>query len=111
VAIPCPAPAAGANITAPVLLPSLAGARGTTDAPPMDLVIPHVPVKLADGGRTPRSEAWRDIVRHWTVGEPRLRLAMPLKDWPSHYYNGQNQQKFNALYHQRSVVAKEFLHV
>jgi len=94
-----------------MLLPSLVGARRTTDAPPMDLVIPHVPVKLANGGRTPQLEAWRDIVRHWMVGEPSLCLTMPLKDWPSHYYNGRNRQKFNALYHQWSVVAKEFLHV
>lgn len=48
---------------------------------------------------------------HWTVGEPRLKLFMPLKDWPHHYYNGLHGHKFNSLYLQRSVLAKEFVDV
>jgi len=77
----------------------------------MGLVIPRIPVKLQNGGKTPRSESWREIVRHWTVGEPRLRLFVPLKDWPHSYYNGRHGRKFNTLYYQRGVIAKEFLEV
>ena len=77
----------------------------------MGLAIPHVPAKLESGGRTPQPDAWRDIVRHWTVGEPRLKLFVPLKDWPHHYYNGLHRHKFNSLYFQRSVLAREFMDV
>lgn len=109
--VPSPAPAAHLNVAISVSLPSLAGAQRTSDGPPMGLVIPYIPVKLPDGGRAPKSDSWRDIVRHWTVGEPRLRLFVALKDWPHHYYNGRHGRKFNSLYHQRGVIAKEFLHV
>ena len=77
----------------------------------MGLVIPRIPVKLQNGGKTPQSESWREIVQHWTVGEPRLRLFVPLKDWPHSYYNGRHGQKFNTLYYQRGIIAKEFLEV
>jgi len=92
-------------------LPSLAGAQRTSDGPPMGLIIPCIPVKLQNGGKTPQSESWREIVQHWTVGEPRLRLFVPLKDWPHSYYNGRHGQKFNTLYYQRGIIAKEFLEV
>ncbi|KAI6011885.1 hypothetical protein BKA83DRAFT_4131345 [Pisolithus microcarpus] len=55
---------------------------------PRGLLIPNVPVLHADGTWTPKSGSWRDIVHHWTEGEPQLGLHTPLKDWPHHYYNG-----------------------
>ena len=87
-AILSPAPAVHSHIATSAPLPSLAGAQRAPHAPPMGLVIPHIPVRHVNGKKTPKSESWRDIVRHWTVGEPRVHLYMPLKDWPHHYYNG-----------------------
>ncbi|KAI6095655.1 hypothetical protein EDD16DRAFT_1719009 [Pisolithus croceorrhizus] len=80
----------------------------TSNLPP-GLLIPNVPVLHADGTRTPKSDSWRDIVRHWTEGEPRLGLHIPLRDWPHHYYNGPYGRQFNTKHYQRSVVATEFL--
>ncbi|KAI6111260.1 hypothetical protein F5141DRAFT_1274775 [Pisolithus sp. B1] len=80
----------------------------TSNLPP-GLLIPNVPVLRADGTCTPKSDSWRDIVRHWTEGEPRLGLHVPLKDWPHHYYNGPYGRQFNTKHYQRSVVATEFL--
>jgi len=110
-AIPSVAPAVHLNISVSALLPSLIGAQRTPRGPPEGLVIPFVPVMHADGMKTPKSESWRDIVQHWTVGEPRLHLFVALKDWPHHYYNGRHGRKFNSLYYQQGLVAKEFLHV
>lgn len=76
---------------------------------PPGLLIPNVPVLHADGTRMPKSDSWRDIVRHWTEGEPRLGLRTPLKDWPHHYYNGRYGRPFNMKHYQRSVIATEFL--
>ncbi|KAI6019428.1 hypothetical protein BKA83DRAFT_4495450 [Pisolithus microcarpus] len=76
---------------------------------PRGLLIPNVPVLHADGTRTPKSDSWKDIVRHWTEGEPRLGLVLPLKDWPHHYHNGPLGRQFNTKYYQRSVIASEFL--
>ncbi|KIK22932.1 hypothetical protein PISMIDRAFT_101590 [Pisolithus microcarpus 441] len=76
---------------------------------PRGLLIPNVPVLHADGTRTPKSDSWKDIVRHWTEGEPRLGLVLPLKDWPHHYHNGPLGRQFNTKYYQRSVITSEFL--
>jgi len=109
--IPGPASTAHPNMALSAPLPSLVGAQRTPAGPPVGLAIPHLPMKRENGKMTPRSETWRDIVRHWTVGEPRLQLFVPLKDWPHHYYNGRHGRHFNTLYYQRSLIAKEFLHV
>jgi len=109
--IPSPVPAMHSNPTLSAPVPSLVGAQRTPAGPPMGLAIPHLPMKRENGKMTPRSETWRDIVRHWTEGEPRLQLFIPLKDWPHHYYNGRRGRHFNTLYYQRSLVAKEFLEV
>ncbi|KAI6001851.1 hypothetical protein EDD15DRAFT_2192597 [Pisolithus albus] len=76
---------------------------------PRGLLIPNVPVLHADRTWTPKSDSWKDIMRHWTEGEPRLGLTLPLKDWPHHYHNGPLGQQFNTKYYQRSVIATEFL--
>ncbi|KAI6027124.1 hypothetical protein EDC04DRAFT_2605991 [Pisolithus marmoratus] len=94
-------------------LPSQAGPQRTFPACPSNfpqgLLIPNVPVLHADGLCTPKSDSWKDIVCHWTEGEPRLGLDVALKDWPHHYYNGRHGWQFNSKYYQRSVVATEFL--
>ncbi|KIN97880.1 hypothetical protein M404DRAFT_100511, partial [Pisolithus tinctorius Marx 270] len=75
----------------------------------LGVVIPDVPVLHPDGTQTSKSDSWRDIVRHWTEGEPRLGLHISLKDWPYHYYNGKSGRQFNTKYSQRRVIATEFL--
>ncbi|KIO13539.1 hypothetical protein M404DRAFT_122553 [Pisolithus tinctorius Marx 270] len=82
--------------------------RSTSSAAPLGLLIPDVPVLRADGTRTPRSDSWKDIVCHWTKGEPWLNLHTPLKDWPHHYYNGECR-RLNTKHYQRKVMATEFL--
>ncbi|KAI6016548.1 hypothetical protein EDC04DRAFT_2577386 [Pisolithus marmoratus] len=76
---------------------------------PQGLLILNVPILHVNGMRTLKADSWRDIVCHWTEGEPQLGLRIPLKDWPHHYYNGPHGRKFNTKYYQRSVVATEFL--
>ncbi|KAI6042090.1 hypothetical protein EDC04DRAFT_2892415 [Pisolithus marmoratus] len=83
--------------------------HSTSSAPFQGQVIPNVPVSRADGTRTPKADSWKDIVRHWTEGEPRLGLLIPLRDWPHQYYNGRRGRHLNTKYYQRSVVATEFL--
>ncbi|KAI6015802.1 hypothetical protein PISMIDRAFT_9059 [Pisolithus microcarpus 441] len=68
-----------------------------------------MPVLHADGTRTPKCDSWKDIVHHWTEGEPCLGLVVPLKDWPHHFYNGRHGRQFNTKYYQRSMIATEFL--
>ncbi|KIM55549.1 hypothetical protein SCLCIDRAFT_30264 [Scleroderma citrinum Foug A] len=109
--IPSPVPATHSNMAVYPLLPSLIGAQRTSRALPAGLTIPHIPVLHPNGLKTPPSESWRDIVWHWMVGEPRLRLFVTLKDWLHHYYNGQYGRQFNTLYRHRSIVATEFLNV
>ena len=77
----------------------------------MGLLIPNLPITLEDGvTQSAKSESWRIIVRHWTEGEPRLGLFLPLKDWLHHYYNGLGHQ-FNTKHYQRRLIAMEFLDV
>ncbi|KAI6024930.1 hypothetical protein BKA83DRAFT_4491719 [Pisolithus microcarpus] len=76
---------------------------------PKGLLIPNMPVLHADGMQTLKCNSWKDIVHHWTEGEPCLSLAVPLKDWPHHYYNGQYGRQFNTKYYQQSMITMEFL--
>lgn len=77
--------------------------------PETGLCIPNIPVLLKDGVTTmPKSESWREIVRHWNEGAPQLNLVTPLKDWPHKHYNGANRW-FNQKYSQCKTIATEFL--
>ena len=76
--------------------------------PTPGLVIPKLPIDLPDGMPVPKSQSWKDLVRHWMEGEPRLGLHMPLKDWPREHYNGRNRC-FNEKFAQRRTIATEFL--
>ncbi|KAH0832355.1 hypothetical protein J3R83DRAFT_13378 [Lanmaoa asiatica] len=83
--------------------------RSSHRLPKAGLVIPDVPVLCADGMRRPRKESWRDIVQHWTTGDPALGLHTPLKDWPPEWIQGANRI-FATKHFEWSVIALEFLH-
>jgi len=68
--------------------------------------IPDVPPR--NGPRMPRSEAWKEVVRHWREGAPELNLPIPLKDWPSDYIRGPNHH-LQLKYNQRCIIAMEYL--
>ncbi|KAG6377634.1 hypothetical protein JVT61DRAFT_15454 [Boletus reticuloceps] len=72
------------------------------------LVIPGVPARNPNGSRRPKSESWWDIVKHWTEGDPALSLHTPLRDWPPEWTQ-HNNRLFAVKYHQRSLIALEFL--
>ena len=76
--------------------------------PTPGLVIPKLPIDLLDGMPMPKSQSWKDLVWHWTEGEPRLSLHMPLKDWPREHYNGRNRC-FNEKFTQHRTIATEYL--
>ena len=77
----------------------------------MGLLIPDLPITLEDGvTQSAKADSWRIIVQHWTEGDPRLGLFLPLKDWPHHYHNGPGRQ-FNMKHYQRRLIATEFLDV
>lgn len=82
--------------------------RLSHEIPTAGLVIPDIPARNPDGSRRPKSESWRDIIKHWTEGDPALGLHTPLQDWPPEWTRGKNRL-FAAKYHQRSVIAHEFL--
>ncbi|KAG1906357.1 uncharacterized protein F5891DRAFT_1138182 [Suillus fuscotomentosus] len=77
--------------------------------PEKGLVIPDVPTRHPDGTHTPRAASWRQIVKHWTDGDPKHGLLLPLRDWPPEWIRGKNKKFFAMKYHQRSVIALEFL--
>ncbi|KAJ7496322.1 hypothetical protein B0H11DRAFT_1715957 [Mycena galericulata] len=76
--------------------------------PTPHLVIPDIPVTLADGTRSPRHESWRIIIQHWTDGDSNHGLHTPLKDWPKVWLTGMNK-RFAMKHHDRMVIATEFL--
>jgi hypothetical protein len=76
--------------------------------PTAGLVIPDVPVRGPSGKRRLKSESWRDIIKHWTEGEPALGLHTPLRDWPPSWIQG-NNRVFATKYQQRSLIVLEFL--
>ncbi|KAI5994946.1 hypothetical protein F5J12DRAFT_929408 [Pisolithus orientalis] len=90
-----------ADLSLSTSLPSQIGpqrtkARASTSL--LGVVIPDVPVLCPNGTRTTKLDSWRDIVCHWTEGEPWLDLHIPLKDWPYHYYNGKSGHQFNTKF-------------
>ncbi|KIO04655.1 hypothetical protein M404DRAFT_142566 [Pisolithus tinctorius Marx 270] len=66
----------------------------------LGVVILDMPILCPNGTQTTKSDSWRDIVCHWTEGEPWLDLHILLKDWPYHYYNGKSSCQFNMKYSQ-----------
>jgi hypothetical protein len=82
---------------------------GSHSLPERGLVIPDVPTRHSDGSHTPRAASWKQIVKHWTDGDPKCGLLLPLRDWPPEWIRGKNKKFFAMKYHQRSVIALEFL--
>ena len=114
-ATPSSAPAAPSNVTTSTPLPPQTGPETRTSRSslsiPMGLLIPDLPITLEDGvTQSAKADSWRIIVQHWTEGDPRLGLFLPLKDWPHHYHNGPGRQ-FNTKHYQRRLIATEFLDV
>ncbi|KAJ7804873.1 hypothetical protein B0H14DRAFT_3773409 [Mycena olivaceomarginata] len=71
--------------------------------------IPDIPVTLPDGTRSPRHESWEYVVKHWVDGDPAHGLEKPLRDWPKEWLAGSNKPKFAMKYHDRRVIATEYL--
>ncbi|KIK79780.1 hypothetical protein PAXRUDRAFT_833918 [Paxillus rubicundulus Ve08.2h10] len=76
--------------------------------PKASLVIPDVPVLCPDRTRRLKKDSWRDIVKHWLFGDPKLDLHTPLKDWPPEWTQGANRL-FAVKYFERSTIALKFI--
>ncbi|KAJ7192757.1 hypothetical protein GGX14DRAFT_528316 [Mycena pura] len=73
------------------------------------LVIPDIPVRLADGTRSHTRDSWRYAVKHWQEGDPARGLYTPLRDWPKGWITGKHKLTFAMKRFSRGVVATEFL--
>ena len=86
--------------------PAASNASSLLDLVSPKPTIPDVPPW--NGPRMPRSEAWKEVVRHWWEGAPKLNLPIPLKDWPSDYIRGPNRH-LQSKYNQWCIIATEYL--
>lgn len=76
--------------------------------PPSALYIPNVPLMRSDGKKGRRADGWRDIIELWDVGIP--GSVLPLKDWdPDWFHEAAFRASFGAKYHDRKIVALEFI--
>ena len=80
----------------------------STRLPTQGLVIPNIPVRLANGSHSRKGESWRIIVDHWLHGDAARGLHTPLKDWPREWLQGPNKI-FAQKHFDRRVIALEFL--
>ncbi|KAJ7814603.1 hypothetical protein B0H14DRAFT_2604000 [Mycena olivaceomarginata] len=48
-------------------------------------------------------------IPHWVDGDPVHGLEKPLRDWPKEWLAGSNKPKFAMKYHDRRVIATEYL--
>ncbi|KAG2094650.1 uncharacterized protein F5147DRAFT_819885 [Suillus discolor] len=60
--------------------------------PTPGLIIPQVPVTHPNGTSSPKNKSWKEIVKHWLIGDWDRGLMTPLKDWPREWYQGANRQ-------------------
>ncbi|KAG1855243.1 hypothetical protein F4604DRAFT_1932305 [Suillus subluteus] len=65
--------------------------------PEKGLDIPNLPVRCADGSYAPRKDSWR------------RGLHVALRDWSAEWLKGKNKAIFGSKYHQRALIALEFL--
>ncbi|KAG0703100.1 hypothetical protein DFH29DRAFT_998728 [Suillus ampliporus] len=77
--------------------------------PEKGLDIPNLPVRCADGSYAPKKDSWKYIVQHWTEADPAHGLHVALRDWPAEWLRGKNKAIFGSKYHQRALIALEFL--
>ena len=80
----------------------------STRLPTQGLVIPNIPIRLADGSHSHKRESWRIIVDHWQRGDPAHGLHTPLRDWPREWLQGANKI-FAQKHFDRRIIATEFL--
>jgi hypothetical protein len=80
----------------------------STRLPTQGLVIPNIPVRLANGSHSHKGESWRIIVDHWLHGDAARGLHTPLKDWPREWLQGPNKI-FAQKHFDRRVIALKFL--
>ncbi|KIK74950.1 hypothetical protein PAXRUDRAFT_835844 [Paxillus rubicundulus Ve08.2h10] len=78
--------------------------------PKASLVIPDVSVLCPDRTCRLKKDSWRDIVKHWLFGDPKLDLHTPLKDWPPEWTQGANRL-FAVKYFERSTIALKFINI
>ena len=84
--------------------PAMQSGRG----PPPALYLPNVPLVRSDGKRGLRANGWRDIIELWDVGVP--DSVPPLKEWDADWFRDPTfRASFAAKYHDRKVVALEFI--
>ena len=83
-------------------------APDTPTAPdtPINLRIPKI-IK-AKKGNLDIPPPWKQAVDHWLKGDPSQNLPA-LKDWKPEWTKGKYREMFGEAYHQRKVVALEFL--
>jgi hypothetical protein len=74
--------------------------------PTINLRIPKI-IK-AKKGNLDIPPAWKQAVDHWLNGDPSQNLPA-LKDWKPEWTKGKYREMFGEAYHQRKVVALEFL--
>ncbi|KAG1883365.1 hypothetical protein F4604DRAFT_1920566 [Suillus subluteus] len=82
---------------------------GSRPLPEKGLDIPNLPVRCTDGSYAPKKDSWRYIVQHWTEANPGRGLHVALRDWPAAWLKGKNKAIFGSKYHQRALIALEFL--
>ncbi|KAG1781061.1 hypothetical protein EV702DRAFT_1193898 [Suillus placidus] len=82
---------------------------GSRPLPEKGLDIPNLPVRCADGSYAPKKDSWKYIVQHWTEADPGRGLHVALRDWPAEWLRGKNKAIFGSKYHQRALIALEFL--
>ncbi|KAG2029218.1 hypothetical protein BDR03DRAFT_1018728 [Suillus americanus] len=77
--------------------------------PKKGLDIPNIPVWCADRSYAPKEDSWRYIIQHWTEANPGHGLHVALRDRPAACLKGKNKAIFGSKYHQRALIALEFL--
>lgn len=98
------------TVSAPILtFNPTASSAGSRPLPEKGLDIPNLPVRCADGSYAPKKDSWKYIVRHWTEADPGRGLHVALRDWPAEWLRGKNKAIFGSKYHQRAMIALEFL--
>lgn len=57
------------------------------------------------------SNGWKVVIQDWENADPSRSLVVPLRDWDESWHSGSRDKSktFGVLYHQRSIIAKEFI--
>lgn len=82
---------------------------GSSHLPEKGPEISNLPVRCTDGSYAPKKDSWKYIVEHWTEADLGRDLHVALQDWPAEWLRGKRKDIFNSKYHQRALIALEFL--